>query len=90
MAFQAYGDLVQVKRLEEDNSKVGNFVIPEKFRQQSDLGTVVSVGHKVTGPIQPGDIVKFGVYNAENLTDDGEEFLLIREGDIRGVKRLVY
>lgn len=90
MAFQAYGDLVQVKRLEEDNSKVGNFVIPEKFRQQSDLGTVVSVGHKVTGPIQLGDIVKFGVYNAENLTDDGEEFLLIREGDIRSVKRLVY
>lgn len=88
MPFYAYNDLVQVKRLEEDNSKAGPFVIPEKFRQQSDLGVVVSIGHKVTGPIQAGDIVKFGAYNAENLKDDGQSYLLIREGDIRGIKRL--
>lgn len=84
--FQPLNDLVLVKRYQEDNSKAGSFIVPEKFRQQSNRGIVVAVNLQHNG-IKAGDRVTFGVYNAETILIDGEEMLLIRWNDIRGVER---
>lgn len=91
--FAPLNDLVLVKRYEEDNSRKGSFIVPEKFRQQSNRGIVVETSndlpYKMDGSksIYVGDLVTFGVYNAETLIKDGEELLLIRYNDIRGVER---
>lgn len=85
-AFQPLNDLVLVRRHVEDNSIVGSFIVPEKFRQASNRGIVVAASIKVD-TVYPGDRVTFGVYNAETISIDGEEMLLIRENDIRGVER---
>jgi co-chaperonin GroES (HSP10) len=86
-SFQPLNDLVLVKRYSEDNSKAGSFIVPEKFRQQSNRGTVVAIGYDVEPSISAGDIVTFGIGNAENIIIHGEEHLLIRANDLRGVER---
>jgi len=95
--FRPILDRVMVKRIQEDNSETkGGIAIPDKYRQQSNKGEVVAVGDFVTMgaavfhmPIKPGDIVLFGEYNCEPFSKDGEEFLLVRVQDIRGVERLL-
>jgi chaperonin GroES len=85
--FQPLNDLVLVRRYQEDNTKAGSFIIPEKFRQQSNRGTTVAIGDKVVARLNVGDLVTFGIYNAETISINGEELLLIRENDIRGFER---
>lgn len=88
--WQPHNDLVQIRQVVIDNTKhrtAGlDLQIPEKFRQKSNLGIVVSVSPKVHG-IQAGDRVTFGLFNAEMQIMNGEEFLLVRENDIRGVEK---
>lgn len=86
LPFRPLNDLVLVRRYEQDNSKAGSFIIPEKFRQQSNKGVVVASSPLVSY-VEPGDLVTFGVYNSELMLVDGVEMLLIRENDIRGVER---
>lgn len=86
-SFEPLNDLVLVKRVQEDNSKKGSFIVPEQFREKSNRGSILSIGDKVTSKVSAGDIITFGIMNAETLVKDGEELLLIRQGDIRGVER---
>ena len=86
-AFTPINDLLLLKRVVEDNSKKGSFVIPERYRQQSNRSSVIAVGEKVTN-IKAGDIVFHGQYNSEIFEIDGDEHILVRIGDVRGVERL--
>lgn len=85
--FKPLNDLVLVKRYVEDNSMKGSFVVPERFREQSNRGIVKGVGQFVASDITAGDLVTFGIGNAENIIVNGEELLLIRDNDIRGYER---
>lgn len=87
--FQPLNDLVLVKRYQEDNSKAGSFIVPEKFRQQSNQGIIVALNqlfNDLDDGIKVGDKITFGIGNAETLIVNGEEHLLIRYNDIRGVE----
>ncbi len=84
--FKPFNDLIQVTRVEEDNSTKNGFLIPEIYRQRSNRGSVVAVGPQVDG-ISPKDIILFGEYNSEELVIKGDNFLLIRQGDVRGVEK---
>lgn len=85
--FRPMNDLVLVKRYQEDNSKAGSFIVPEKFRQASNQGIIVAISPLSAGWFNRGDRITFGIGNAENIIIDGVEHLLIRENDIRGVER---
>jgi co-chaperonin GroES (HSP10) len=86
--FTPINDFILVKRFEEDNTKTkGGLFIADKFQQPSNRGTVIAIGHKVTAPVQQGDILTFGAANTEFLEIKDEEFLLLRESDIRGVEK---
>jgi chaperonin GroES len=85
-AFQPINDRVLLTRVTEDNSTKGRFIIPEKYRQASNKGTVIAVGDKVT-TLQAGDIVLYGDYNSEVFIMDGTEYLIVSIHDVRGYKR---
>jgi chaperonin GroES len=86
--FTPINDFILVKRVEEDNTKTkGGFFIADKFQQPSNRGRVVAFGHKVSAPIHAGDILTFGSASTEVLEINEEEFLLLRESDIRGVEK---
>ena len=75
------------------------FVIPEASRKSPNEGVVVAIGsfYIVDGKqflmkeiVNPGDLVKFSVYNGEDVQIDGETFHLISIFDVKFVKRVHY
>ena len=85
--FEPINDLVLVRLWQEDNSKIGSIVVAEKYRQRSNRAIVIAVGDKVTARVQAGDRILLGIGNVEDVSVNGENLLLIREGDIRGFER---
>lgn len=85
-------DRVLIRRINEAPDPDASIVIPEAYRQQSRKGVVVALGQLVvlgvsTFPmsnfLSVGDEVYFGEYNAEPVSIDGEELLIVRIQDIR-------
>jgi chaperonin GroES len=82
-------DRVLLKRLQDVDALESKF-LPEAFQTQSNKGEVVAVGsgmiigsHLVPIDLKPGDVVLFGQYNAEVISLDGEDFILVSAFDVR-------
>lgn len=91
--FKPILDRVLLKRIEETDTSV--IQTPDVFKQKSNKGEIVALGDffQLGGNIfhlddflKVGQTVMFGEFNAETVTMDGEEFLLVRIQDIRGVE----
>lgn len=96
--YQPLANFVLLKRIDqaqEVDERSGMF-IPQIAQVQSNKGRVVDVGEgRIVGdklipiPLEKGDIVLFSKYGAEEITLDGEEFLLLRYDEIKLKERLV-
>ena len=86
-------DRVLVRRLEEDEQKVGGIIVPDTAKEKPQQGRVIAVGKgkvekdgKVTPlDVKEGDTVLFGKYSGQEIKLDGEEYLIMREEEILGV-----
>ncbi|MGE5359749.1 MAG: co-chaperone GroES [Bacteroidales bacterium] len=86
-------DRVVVKRLEEQEQRVGGIIIPDTAKEKPQQGKVMAVGNgriNDEGKLLPldvkaGDTVLFGKYSGTEIKLDGEEYLIIREEEILGV-----
>jgi chaperonin GroES len=93
MKLRPLRDRVLVKRLEEKETKKGGIIIPDTAKEKPQEGEVIAVGPgKVTddGKLQPmsvkvGDKILFGKYSGSEVKLDGEEYLIMHEGDILGI-----
>jgi chaperonin GroES len=86
-------DRILVKRLEEQEQKIGGIIIPDTAKEKPQQGKVVAVGKgrvNDKGDVFPldvkaGDTVLFGKYSGTEIKLDGEEFLIVREEEVLGV-----
>jgi chaperonin GroES len=86
-------DRILVRRLEEQEQKVGGIIIPDTAKEKPQQGQVVAVGRgKVTDDgktipldVKEGDRVLFGKYGGTEIKVDGQEYLILREDEILGV-----
>ena len=86
-------DRVLVKRVEEDEQKIGGIIIPDSAKEKPQQGKVYAVGAgkvKEDGTRQPldvkdGDTILFGKYSGQEIKIDGEEYLIMREDEILAV-----
>lgn len=92
--FKPILDRILVKRIEELDESI--IQTPDAFRQKSNKGKVVALGdyfafggalHPLTDVLNEGDVVLFSEYGSEQIKIDGEELLLVRIADIKGVER---
>jgi chaperonin GroES len=86
--YQPMNDRVLLRRVDTKNEQ--RIQMPEAFVQDSDIGEVIAVGEGMLiggelRPInlQPGDQVRFGHYNAEDITVEGVKLILVSAFDIR-------
>lgn len=87
------GDKVLVKRLEAEERTAGGIVLPDTAKEKPKRGTVVSVGDGrmldsgARHPLQvrTGDQVLFTSYAGTEIKIDGEEMIIMDEGDILAV-----
>ena len=92
--FRPLYDRVLVKRLEEGEEKHGSIIVPDTAKEKPQEGKVVAVG---TGTItdagknrplalKKGDRILFGKYSGNEIKLNGEEFLIMKEEDVLGVR----
>ena|SRR5579862_2880010 len=94
MNIRPLHDRIVVKRLEEQENKIGGLFIPDSAKEKPQEGEVVAVGkgkiNEKTGAVTPpdvktGDRILFGKYSGSEIRIDGEELLIMREDEILGV-----
>ena len=86
-------DRIVVKRIEEQETKVGGLFIPDSAKEKPQEGEVVAVGKGkrledgkiVPLEVQKGDRILFGKYSGSEIRIDGEELLIMREDEVLGV-----
>ena len=84
-------DRVLVRRLEEKETAKGGIIIPDTAKEKPHEGEVIAVGagklekgHRVPLDVKVGDRILFGKYTGNDITMDGQEYLILREEDILG------
>ncbi|MGA3200907.1 MAG: co-chaperone GroES [Bryobacteraceae bacterium] len=93
MNIRPLHDRIVVKRLEEDEAKVGALFIPDSAKEKPQKGEVVAVGkgkHADDGKlipldVQAGDHILFGKYSGSDIKLDGTEYLIMREDEVLAV-----
>ena len=86
-------DRVLVKRVEKQDDKHGNIIIPDSAKEKPQEGQVIAVGTgKVTEDgtklplaVKEGDRILFGKYSGSEVKLDGQEYLIMKEDDVLGI-----
>ena len=78
-------DRIVVKPAPADGKTKGGIIIPDTAKEKPQRGKVVAVGPGKDGNLMTvtvGDIVLYGKYAGQELSYDGEDYLIMREDDI--------
>lgn len=83
-------DRVVVQRVEAEETTKGGIILPDNAKEKPQQGTVIAVGpgklldsgQRATPDVKEGDSVLFGKYAGTEVKVAGEEYLIMREGDL--------
>jgi chaperonin GroES len=90
MPIKPLYDRILVKRLEEEEQKIGGIIIPDTAKEKPQEGEVIAVGagkvlengERQAPDVQVGDKILFGKYSGTEVKYGDEEYLIMREDDI--------
>jgi len=93
MTFRPLHDRILVRRIEADEKTVGGIIIPDTAKEKPQEGEVIAVGpgaRDEAGKLVPldvkiGDRILFVKWSGTEIKLDGEELLIMKEGDVMGV-----
>jgi len=86
-------DRVLVKRLEEEEEKIGGIVLPDTAKEKPQKGEVIAVGpgrldengKRIPLEVKVGDKILMGKYAGTEVKIEGEEYLIMREDDVLAI-----
>ena len=86
-------DKIVVKRLEAEDRTPGGIVLPDTAKEKPRQGKVLSLGEgklmdsgkRAAFQVKEGDRVLFTSYGGQEVTVDGDEYLILTEDDILAV-----
>src|SRR5438552_5136821 len=93
MKIRPLYDRIVVKRIDEQETTRSGIIIPDSAQEKPQEAEVIAVGRgkrledgKVVAlDVKVGDRILFGKYSGNDITVDGQEYLIMREEDILGV-----
>ena len=92
MKIKPLFDRVVVKMLEAEETTKGGIILTAASKEEPEIAEVVAVGpggmvdgHEVTIPVQVGDKVILTKFARSVVKVDGEEFIVVRAGDILAI-----
>lgn len=93
MNLKPLHDRVIVKPATPEETTKGGIIIPDTAKEKPMQGSVIAVGSgKVAenGSVTPmalkvGDTVLYGKYSGTEVSIDGDDYLIMREGDVFAV-----
>jgi len=84
MNFQPLGNRVLVKRVEEATTTMSGIIIPDNAKEKPSRGEVVAVSKEVE-VLKNADQVLFGKYSGNEVTFDGQKYIVLDVEDIFGI-----
>jgi len=86
-------DRIVVKRIEDQETKIGGLYIPDTAKEKPQEGEVVAVGKGkrledgkvIPLDVKAGDRILFGKYSGNDIKLDGQELLIMREDEVLGI-----
>jgi chaperonin GroES len=86
-------DRILVKRVEEQEQRIGGIIIPDTAKEKPQTARVVAVGNGRVNDkgelfpldVKANDYVLIGKYAGTEIKLDGEDYLILREEDVLGV-----
>jgi len=93
MKIRPLYDRIVVKRVEEQEQKVGGLFIPDSAKEKPQEGEVVAVGKGkrledgkvIPLDVQVGDRILFGKYSGSDIKLEQDEYLIMREDEVLGI-----
>lgn len=84
------GNRVLMRRLEQEETLKGGLIIPDTAKKKQEMAEVMAVGigkkdkngTLIPMPVSVGDIVMMDKYSGQEVTLDGEEYVIVRADDI--------
>jgi chaperonin GroES len=86
-------DRVMVKRIEEQEQKVGGIIVPDTAKEKPQQAEVVAVGsgrilengQREPLAVKAGDKVLVGKWSGQDVRIDGTDYLILKEDEILGI-----
>ena len=78
-------DRVVVKPAQAEEKTKGGIIIPDTAKEKPSRGEVIAVGPGKDGnkmTVKKGDTVLYGKYAGQELSYEGNDYLIMREDDI--------
>lgn len=93
MKLVPLGENVVIRRLEAEQVTAGGIVLPDAAMEKHQQGRVLSVGDgrqladgsRAEHQVAEGDRVLFAGYAGSEVVVDGEELLIMAEGDVLAI-----
>jgi len=93
LKIRPLGEKVLVKRVEAESKTAGGIVLPDTAKEKPRRGIVQAVGdgklldngQRSKLQVAKGDEVLFSSYSGTEIKVDGEEYLILDEGDILAI-----
>ena len=82
--IQALNDKVIVQKMKREKSK-GGLIIPDSVQEPQSYGVVLSIGDKVTAPIEEGQVLIFHNSGGMAMVVEGKILTCLMEGEIYGI-----
>ena len=92
ISMKPLADRVVVQPMESETMK-GGIIIPDTAKEKPQQGKIVAVGpgrtddngNRVAPEVKKGDVVLYGKYAGTEVTVGGDDFLILREGDVLAI-----
>lgn len=92
MTIRPLSDRVVLKMVEAEETTASGFILTSASKEKPQIAEVISVGpggivdgEKVEMTVKPGDKVLMSKYAGTEVKVDGEEYVIVRVGDILAV-----
>ena len=93
MNFRPLRDRVLLRRITAAEKTAGGIIIPDTAKEKPAEGEVIAIGPgardergaRIPLGVQPGDHVLFGKWSGTEVKINGEDLVIMVEGDLLGV-----
>mgnify|MGYP006057196985 CR=1 FL=1 len=94
MKFKPLHDRVLARRIEQESKSTGGIIIPDSAQEKPVEGEVLAVGSgardesgkSIPMDVKVGDRIIFGKWSGTEIKIDGEDYLILKESDIFGIR----
>lgn len=90
IALRPLGNRVIAQRLEQEETFKGGIIVPDTAKKKQETAKVIAVGPGQTTkegtlipvPVSIGDLVLMDKYAAQEVSIEGEEYVIVKADDI--------